>query len=330
MADLFWPADIVPSSMEWRIIDSTAVFNSALSGVTRTVSRPGTRLACTMNFSALSGQDRGRIQGILANLRGRSNRAWLYDFSYRKRGSFPTSELVTNGFFTSGTNGWSPSSNVALTAADNFLRMTATATGTNPFFYTGATVTNGATYVARGSFIRGKGGITNLTTYLSDNITPVSDFSTTRNFLTTSLTFASTTAFLSLGSGVSTGFAVGDFIDVSYASLSRCFLVDGAGQSGNTINVKSLPASTTGVLLVGDWIECAGQLNMVTAPLSSNSSGLGYLQLQRPFTTTPANNAPIIVNRPMGRFLLAEEEVSWGSRPGILSDFSVSFVEDIA
>jgi hypothetical protein len=32
----------------------------------------------------------------------------------------------------------------------------------------------------------------------------------------------------------------------------------------------------------------------------------------------------------MGRFLLAEEEVGWSSRPGIISDFSVSFVEDIA
>jgi hypothetical protein len=330
MADLFWPADIVPSSVEWRIIDSTAVFNSALSGVTRTVSRPGTRLACTMNFSALSGQDRGRVQGILAGLRGRSNRIWLYDNSYNRRGSFPTSELLSNGFFTSGTTGWTPSSNAALTSADNFLRMTATATGANPFFSTTVTVTNGATYAARGAFVRGKGGFADLTTYLSDGITPVSDFSSTRTFFTTSLTFASTTAYVSLGTGVSTGFAVGDFIDASYASLSRCFLVDGAGQTGNAINVKGLPTSTTGILLVGDWIDCAGQLNMVTAPLSSNSSGLGYLQLQRPFTTAPANNAPVMVNRPMGRFLLAEEEVSWGSRPGILSDFSISFVEDSA
>ena len=330
MADLFWPADIVPSSMEWKIVDSTAVFNSALSGVTRTVSRPGTRLACTMNFSALSGKDRARLQSILASLRGRSNRALLYDFSYNKRGSFPTSELISNGFFTSGTTGWTPSSNGTLTSADNFLRLTVNALGTNPFFYSSVAVTNGATYAARGAFIRGKGGITSLTTYLSDGITPVSDFSSSRNFLTTSLTFASTSAYISLGTGSSTGFAVGDFFDASYASLSRCFLVDGAGQTGNSINVKGLPTSTNGILLVGDWVECSGQLNMVTAPLNSDSAGLGFLQLQRPFTTAPADNAPVIINRPMGRFLLADEEVSWSSRPGVLSDFSISFVEDIA
>lgn len=329
MAELFWPADIIPSSIEWKILDSTAVFNSSASGVTRTVSRPGTRLSCTLNFSALSGQDRGRVQGILANLRGRSNRIWLYDSSYTKRGSFPTSELLSNGFFTSGTTGWSTSSNAALTSADNFLRMTATALGTNPFFYTTSSVISGATYAARGSFVRGKGGITSLTVYLSDGITPISDFSSTKSFLTTSLTFASTSAYISLGTGSTSGFSVGDFIDASYASLSRCFLVDGAGQTGNAINVKGLPPSTTGILLVGDWIECSGQLNMITAPLSSNSSGLGYLQLQRPFTNAPGDNAPVIVNRPMGRFLLADEDVGWSSRPGVLSDFSISFVEDI-
>lgn len=104
----------------------------------------------------------------------------------------------------------------------------------------------------------------------------------------------------------------------------------GTSQTGVALHLKALPASTNGLLLPGDWVECSGQLNMVTAPLNSDAAGLGYLQLQRPFTTAPADNAPVIVNRPMGRFLLAEEDVSWSSRPGVLSDFSISFVEDIA
>jgi len=104
----------------------------------------------------------------------------------------------------------------------------------------------------------------------------------------------------------------------------------GSSQTGVALRLRAVPASTNGLLLPGDWVECSGQLNMVTAPLNSDAAGLGYLQLQRSFTTAPADNAPVIVNRPMGRFLLAEEEVSWGSRPGILSDFSISFVEDIA
>jgi hypothetical protein len=31
----------------------------------------------------------------------------------------------------------------------------------------------------------------------------------------------------------------------------------------------------------------------------------------------------------MGRFLLAEESTSWGTRPGIISDIELSLVEDI-
>jgi len=106
--------------------------------------------------------------------------------------------------------------------------------------------------------------------------------------------------------------------------------VTGTLQTGVTLNLKALPPSTNSLLLPGDWVECSGQLNMVTAPLNSDAAGLGFLQLQRPFTTAPADNAPVIINRPMGRFLLAEEEVGWSSRPGVLSDFSLSFVEDIA
>ena len=104
----------------------------------------------------------------------------------------------------------------------------------------------------------------------------------------------------------------------------------GTSQTGTALHLKALPASTNSLLLPGDWVECSGQLNMVTAPLNSDAAGLGYLQLQRPFTTAPSDNAPVIINRPMGRFLLADEEVGWSSRPGVLSDFSVSFVEDIA
>ena len=49
-----------------------------------------------------------------------------------------------------------------------------------------------------------------------------------------------------------------------------------------------------------------------------------------PLRSSPADNAPVAIHRPLARFLLAEEEVGWGSRPGVLSDFSLSFVEDIA
>ena len=532
MADLFWPADIVPSSVEWRIIDSTAVFNSALSGVTRTVSRPGTRLACTLNFSALSGQDRGRVQGILAGLRGRSNRIWIYDNSYTQRGSFPATELVENNTFAAST-GWTSAASYSLALQDRVMRAARLSTGATASMLhrtTGSTTVAYAAYALRAFFSQGRGSFTSFgqrigTSAGTGNIYEVGGTAYGMRVDTTTVG-SNTSVYYGLIDGQTSGTVAGDFISIPYTSLSRCAVVDnglnaltysdqidnaawaktkstcaganinaftapdgtltgdrlvessdagneyhyitqtttkaasaqwwtisgtfragdggtirdrvnlklgdstnaaecifdltagtagtptnigtvtngksyiqslgggwyhcslvcllpaamtninfqfflvssvsilytgngagnigvwrlgaaasqypvrltqtttaavtGTSQTGAALHLKALPASTNSLLLPGDWVECSGQLNMVTAPLNSDAAGLGYLQLQRSFTTAPADNAPVIVNRPMGRFLLAEDEVSWGSRPGILSDFSVSFVEDIA
>lgn len=531
MAELFWPADIVPSSMEWRIIDSTAVFNSALSGVTRTVSRPGTRLACTMNFSALSGQDRGRVQSVLANLRGRSNRIWLYDSSYTQRGSFPVTELVENNTFAAST-GWTAGSYHSLVLQDRVMRVARSVTGTSaPALYetTGSTSTTYAAYASRAFLREGRGTFTSTGVRISTTAGGSYAGTDTTGYglkTTQSSSGTSTSLFFTLQDSQTSGTVAGDYFDVLYTSLARCAVVDnglnaltysdqidnaawtktkctcagadanaftapdgtltgdrlvessdagneyhyitgyltkpasaqwwtfygvfragdgatvrdrvnlkigdpsnasecifnltsgtagtvsntggassgkayiqalgggwyycalvsllssaitsvncqaflvsstsvlytgngagnigvwrlgaaasqypvrltqtttaattGTSQTGITLNLKALPASTNSLLLPGDWVECSGQLNMVTAPLNSDAAGLGFLQLQRPFTTAPVDNAPVIINRPIGRFLLAEEEVSWSSRPGVLSDFSISFVEDIA
>ena len=532
MAELFWPADIVPSSVEWRIIDSTAVFNSALSGVTRTVSRPGTRLACTMNFQAMSGQDRGRVQSVLANLRGRSNRIWLYDSSYAQRGAFPAPELVENNTFAAST-GWTSGASHSLVLQDRVMRVARSVTGTSASMLhrsTASTVTAYGAYGLRAFFREGRGTFNSFgqrlgTTAGTGNIYEVG--SSSYGLRTNQTTVGNNTSvYYGQIDAQTSGTIAGDYLDVIYTSLARCAVVDnglnaltysdqidnaawvktkttcaganinaftapdgtltgdrlvessdagneyhyitqtatkpasaqwwnvsgvfragdggtvrdrvnlklgdvtnatecifdltagtagtpvnigtsssgkayiqslgggwyhcslicllpatittvnfqffivssvsilytgngagnigvwrlgaaasqypvrltqtttaattGTSQTGITLNLKALPVSTNSLLLPGDWVECSGQLNMVTAPLNSDAAGLGFLQLQRPFTTAPADNAPVIINRPIGRFLLAEEEVSWSSRPGVLSDFSISFVEDIA
>jgi hypothetical protein len=90
-------------------------------------------------------------------------------------------------------------------------------------------------------------------------------------------------------------------------------------QSGTAILVKGLPASTLGLLLVGDWVEIDGQLKMVTAPLDSNAAGLGHLQFAPALFRAIADNTPIIVHRPMGRFLFAGDSIGFDNEPGVIS-----------
>ncbi len=101
-------------------------------------------------------------------------------------------------------------------------------------------------------------------------------------------------------------------------------------QTGSSIYVKGLPASTNDLLKIGRWIEIDGQLKMVTAPLNSNAAGLGHLQFSPPLRRAVSDNTPIIVCRPMGRFLLAGENPGWDDSPGIISAASIDLEEAFA
>lgn len=80
-------------------------------------------------------------------------------------------------------------------------------------------------------------------------------------------------------------------------------------QTGNALHVKGLPASTAGLLLPGDWIEISGELKQVSAPLNSDSAGMGYLQFEPPMVRSPAEASAIVVVDPMGKFLVSNIKI---------------------
>lgn len=104
-------------------------------------------------------------------------------------------------------------------------------------------------------------------------------------------------------------------------------LPTGTAQTGSAINVKGLPASMNGLLLPFDRVQVGTQLNMVTAPLNSDAAGLGYLQCAVPWRSAPADNAPVIIHQPMGRFVMPGNEYGYDDNPGGLSDFEFALEE---
>lgn len=335
MAELVWPSDIIPSEVEWKVVDSTAVFNSALSGATRTVSRPGLRWGCTMNFRALSGSDRHRVQAIIAGLRGRSNRIWLADESYTRRGTFASSELITNTTFATNSN-WFVSAELTLSADSGKLRFTRTAVTTDRAFSANqmTTVAN-ANYLYRFAMAAGRGNIryTMRIGTTSGGLEIAAGSITTTDGLNHLV--GTPTGTVAWASGVDhiSGRAIDDFQILQSPSFARCALVNGASQTGSKLWIDGLTASTAGLLKAGDMIAVyttRWELKRLTSDLDSNASGQGQVLFEPPLRSSPADNAPIAIHKPMGRFLLADEEVSWSSRPGVLSDFSVSFIEDLA
>lgn len=114
------------------------------------------------------------------------------------------------------------------------------------------------------------------------------------------------------------------------AQTTTTAAASGATQSGSRIYVKGLPVSTSGLLLPGDWAEVTTslgpQLCMVVASLDSDAAGLGVLNVSPPVRGTVADGAEIIVNRPMGRFVLSSG-VEWMNEPGIFTTASAEFEE---
>jgi hypothetical protein len=101
-----------------------------------------------------------------------------------------------------------------------------------------------------------------------------------------------------------------------YYAATTSSISTGSAPSGNTLNVKGLPASTNGLLLAGDFFEVNNELKQCTAPLNSDASGLGTLQFRPSLHTPPVDNEAVIISNPLGRFMLsggAEWQMMYGN-----------------
>lgn len=83
-------------------------------------------------------------------------------------------------------------------------------------------------------------------------------------------------------------------------------LVNGAGQTGRTLNTDGWPLSTT-VLQAGQYVTINNQLLQLTENVTSNGSGVATLTFEPPIRTAPADNAAIEYKNPFCLMYLVEE-----------------------
>lgn len=92
-------------------------------------------------------------------------------------------------------------------------------------------------------------------------------------------------------------------------TLTTSGATTGTSQTGGGLYLKGLPASTSGLLLAGDWFEVGGEIKQVSASLNSDAAGLGFLQFEPPLVRSPADNDPVITTSPMGKFLVSNIKI---------------------
>lgn len=358
MSDLYFPEVVRVSSSQWDLVDNAGRFQSPLTGVTRVVARNGDKWKASVilnnasegNTSGVADGNSAALQAFILGMRGGVNSVWLKDHSYTQRGTFASTEILANNTFPSLT-GFTAGTGFALTLADRVARSTRTSVSVagspedqvaSSFIYSGACTTLvGAAYVARALVVKGK-GYTPATGFISVRAGTSADgtqLGTTAwdsfGMLTHTFVATTTTTYISVHDANPEGVAVGDYVSIPYMSLSRCARVNGASQSGNSLLLQDLPTTGSpqvgidGLLLAGDTVQVGDQYLKVTAALNSLSDATGYLEFSPALRESPADGAPVIIHQAMGRFMFAGNTAGWTSRPGVFSDATLEFEEDL-
>jgi hypothetical protein len=239
VADVLLPTWLRVARLRTDYADNTGMTRGLYTGAPETTSFGGDRLKLSLEFAPTltsetdSAMERAALRSFLARLRGRQNRAYLWDPSYRQRGSFPSSELISNNTFASGTTGFTTSGGTSqLSVADRVLRSTITASGAAgnaAVRRASVTVTQYAPHVARMMVSAARFGSGSWQLALRDSgaiFLQGSATTTSPGILTQQFTPFESTLTYDLRLNTFTGVLAGDYLDVSYTSLSRCALVD--------------------------------------------------------------------------------------------------------
>jgi hypothetical protein len=107
--------------------------------------------------------------------------------------------------------------------------------------------------------------------------------------------------------------------------------VDGASQTGTTLNIKGLTAGQTGIAKAGDFFVAAGasKVYMVTADANSDGSGKAALSIMPKLVASPADNAALTYTSVPFTLALAEDMNEFGasSPAGMTLGFELELVE---
>lgn len=239
MADILLPPWLSIAKLRTDYLDNTGMTRGLYTGAPETTGFGGDRLKLSLEFSPAgtsstqSAMERAALRSFLARLRGRQNRAYLWDPSYRIRGAFSTLafELLDSTFAT-GAVLTASNTNVSTAVHDRVMRATRTAAiADTTLRASGKTTVQYAPYVARVFGRAGRGpmdyrlrlgtseGATDIATHAADI--------TTQGLQTlTAVTPVTTTHYSILDGAGIPGRMPGDYMDFPYVSFARCALID--------------------------------------------------------------------------------------------------------
>ena len=108
-------------------------------------------------------------------------------------------------------------------------------------------------------------------------------------------------------------------------------LVDGASQTGLTLNTKGWTINVTGILKAGDQIQLGTgantRLHKVLVDVDSDGTGLAAIDLWPRLRESPADSATIITNDCHGIYKQANNKPRFNKKHPVLMDMTFNLVE---
>jgi len=116
----------------------------------------------------------------------------------------------------------------------------------------------------------------------------------------------------------------------SQGSWAGSPLVDGASQTGNTLNVKGLTAGQTGIVKAGDMFSVSGhaKVYMAVADANSTAGGLAAISIEPKLITSPADNEALTTTAVPFTCALAGDLAEVPVRSPSLYSYSLEIIED--
>lgn len=104
-------------------------------------------------------------------------------------------------------------------------------------------------------------------------------------------------------------------------------LVDGASQTGTTLNIKGLDPNKTGVFLPGDYFQLgtgvSTRLYKNLEQVDADGTGLATMLIWPNLRESPADSEALITTSPKGTFRLSGGEMPWTTN--VLSHYAFRF-----
>lgn len=118
------------------------------------------------------------------------------------------------------------------------------------------------------------------------------------------------------------------FVRRGSATSPQSVLVDGAGQTGSTINLDGATPNVTNFFRAGDYLSFNNELHMVTDEVDSTSTGDLVVPIAPPIRKSTTDNDEVRIFSPFGVFMMINNP-RWNTESSYISSITIEAIEDV-